>query len=172
MQTALLSRRLILILVLLSQLRRRSDSNLSRILSHNLHLGIFPPRLLVQTHTTITIANTHCTALLRDLAIKTRRVDAQDASNVISVSRDTELPESIPPFVEELPYRFADFVFAVLAVVACAADSVHRARGGLLVFEAVAQVLDGFFWVKAVEVDVELFAGAGTGIEGLVAFIV
>jgi hypothetical protein len=71
-------------------------------------------------------------SLLRPLCnalVVAARVDPQYTAYIVAVARDREFAEGVAPFVEEAAYGLADFVFAVLRVVASAGDGVDRARG-------------------------------------------
>jgi hypothetical protein len=68
--------------------------------------------------------------LLRPLCnalVVAARIDAQYTTYIVAIARHGELAESVSPFVQEAAYGLADFVFAVLGVVASAGDSVDGA---------------------------------------------
>ncbi|KAI7165349.1 hypothetical protein KC349_g150 [Hortaea werneckii] len=138
----------------------------------------FPSRILLNQHnlTTLRRRRTGCALLSAAhinptiiplpgsrLPIETLRINAQDTTHVIPIPGDRELAESIPPLVQKSPDSFADFILAVLAMVACAADGVDGMGGGFLFQEAGGEVRDGFFWMQAVQVDVEFLGAAAWG---------
>lgn len=85
-------------------------------------------------------------------------INAKNTTNIISVPRHRELTISIAPLIQEIADSFADFVLAVLAVVAGAGDSVDGASFAAVFEEDAFEILDSFFRVEAVEIDVEFGA--------------
>ena len=107
------------------------------------------PTLLLLSMETILVLLTR-----RHSPIEDPRIDPQNSPHVAPITRHAELAKCILPLHQPLPYCLAHFILAVLAVVAGTRDGVDRPRGVLLLEEYALEVLNGFFRVQAVEINI------------------
>lgn len=76
------------------------------------------------------------------------RIDPEDTTDIVTITRDREFTECISPLIEEAAYGFTNLVFAVLGVVASAGDGIDGARRGAVLEEDGLKVGNGFVWVE------------------------
>jgi hypothetical protein len=87
------------------------------------------------------------------------RIDAEDAANIVTVTRYRKLAIGIAPFVEEISYRFPNLVLTVLGMVTGACDGINRLDRVGVFKKNTLQILDCFFGMKSMQVYVNLTVG-------------
>jgi hypothetical protein len=87
-------------------------------------------------------------------------INAKNAADIVTISRDGELAVGISPFIEEITNCFSDLVFAILGVVTCPCDGVDGLDRFRMLEENSFEVLHCFFRMQSMKVDVDL--GVGT----------
>lgn len=123
---------------------------------------------------------------LRNRFIVATRIDTEDTTNVVAVTRNRELTECVPPLAEKPANGLANLVLTILRVMTGSCDGVHGPRRGAVLAKDIFQVRDCLVWVETclalasvpyipvshrltMKVNVE-FAGIGSGV--LVTFFI
>lgn len=112
------------------------------------HLGIFGESSKSDS-TVCRRSQAVCPSFLCNILVAATRIDAQDASNVVTITRYTKLAESVAPLVQKGSHGLADLVFAVLGMVAGTADGIDGPAGSPVVEKTCSEVGYSFFWMQA-----------------------
>ncbi|KAI6766413.1 hypothetical protein HG531_011635 [Fusarium graminearum] len=81
-------------------------------------------------------------------------IDSENASHVVTVSRDRKFAIRIPPLVEKVADRSANLVLAVLTMVSRTCDGINGLRFSAVFHQNLFEILDCLLRMETMKVDI------------------